>query len=214
MLFACWSVKGGSGTTVVAAALALLLTDSSHVLLVDASGDLPAVLGVPDVDGPGLADWLAADEVAPDALGRLMVDAAPGLQLLPWRGGPAPPPGVDADRLLAALATEHRPVVVDCGSTGSPFALGLAASASMSLLVLRPCFLALRRALAAPVRPSGVILVAEPGRALTRHDVEDVLNVPVRAELAWCEAVARAVDGGLSRSRLPRSLVKTLKEAA
>jgi MinD-like ATPase involved in chromosome partitioning or flagellar assembly len=214
MLFACWSVKGGSGTTVVAAALALLLAESAPngVLLVDLGGDLATVLGTND-DGPGLADWLSAAEVSGDALSRLAVDAAPGLELLPWRGGLAPPAG-DPDRLLDALAADSRTVVADCGSSASHLGLGVAASATVSLLVMRPCFLALRRALAAPVRPSGVVLVSEPGRSLGRDDVEDVLGVPVRAEVAWSETVARAVDAGLLAGRLPRALSKSLREAA
>jgi MinD-like ATPase involved in chromosome partitioning or flagellar assembly len=215
MLFACWSVKGGSGTTVVAAALALVLAESSSegVLLVDVAGDLPAVLGLKEPEGPGLADWLAAEEVSHDALGRLLVEVAPGVQLLPWQGRSGPP-AHDPERLLAALARERRKIVVDCGSSGSPLAMGLAASAAVSLLVLRPCFLGLRRAMAAPVRPSGVVLVAEPGRTLARDDVEDVLGVPVRIEVPWSEGVARAVDAGLLAGRLPRPLARALREAA
>jgi hypothetical protein len=214
MLFACWSVKGGSGTTVVAAALALVLAESSAgVLLVDIAGDLPAALGVNDPGGPGLADWLAAEDVSADALGRLLLDVAPGVQLLPWRGGLAPPDG-SADRLLTALAQETRTIVVDCGSTGTPLALAVAASASISLLVLRPCFLGLRRAMVAPVRPSGVVLVGEPGRTLDRAYFEHTLGVPVRTEVPWTEGVARAVDAGLLAGRLPKPLAKALRDAA
>ncbi len=70
------------------------------------------------------------------------------------------------------------------------------------------------RALAAPLRPSGVVLVSEPGRALGAKDVEDVLGVPVRAEVTVEAAVARAVDAGLLASRLPRSLERALRRAA
>jgi MinD-like ATPase involved in chromosome partitioning or flagellar assembly len=215
MLLACWSVKGGSGTTVVAAALAVVLARSSSagVLLVDAAGDLPAALGMVDPPGPGLADWLAAEDVSADALRRLAVAAAPGVELIPWLGGPAPP-ATDPDRLVAALATEHRSVVVDCGSSGGSLAMSVASSATLSLLVLRPCYLALRRALAAPIRPSGVILVNEPGRTLAREDVEDVLGVPVRAEVPWSDGVSRAVDAGVLGHRLPRALARSMKDAA
>ena len=47
----CWSVKGGSGTTVVAATLALSCPTAS--LLVDLDGELPAVLGLPEPSGQG-----------------------------------------------------------------------------------------------------------------------------------------------------------------
>ena len=62
----CWSAKGGSGTTVVAAALALGSAVDS--LLVDVDGELPAALGVPEPCGQGLSDWFASD--APD--GRVL----------------------------------------------------------------------------------------------------------------------------------------------
>src|SRR5205823_4979023 len=44
MLISCWSVKGGSGTTVVAAAIALALARSAPVVLADFGGDAPTVL--------------------------------------------------------------------------------------------------------------------------------------------------------------------------
>jgi hypothetical protein len=56
--------------------------------------------------------------------------------------------------------------------------------------------------------------VREPGRALTRRDVEEVLGVPVRAEVDVDPAVARAVDAGLLASRLPRALERGLRNAA
>nr|MBA3268215.1 hypothetical protein [Acidimicrobiia bacterium] len=55
MLIACWSPKGGSGTTVVATALGLILAGSEgSSLLVDLAGDVPATLGLPEPAGPGL----------------------------------------------------------------------------------------------------------------------------------------------------------------
>lgn len=217
MLIACWSPKGGSGTTVVACGLAAALArsvPSPGVLLADLSGDAAAVLGVADPGGPGLAGWLAAgSDVGAGALARLEVDAGSGLSLLAWRPpGPEIVPGAGrADALLDALSADRRPVVADCGLAASGAGLALAAGAEVSLLVLRPCYLALRRALAAPVRPSGVVLVTEPGRALGRRDVEEVLGVPVRAEIAVDDAVARAVDAGLLGRRLPRSLERALR---
>ena len=216
MLIACWSVKGGSGTTVVATALALLHARAGGALVADLVGDVPAALGLPDPAGPGLAAWLAAaDDVGADALERLAVSVAPGLDLLAT--GPPDPaagrPGRGA-ALAAALATRDRAVVVDAGSSPTGAALDIAAAAAVSLLVVRPCFLALRRAVAAPVRPSGVVLVREPGRSLGRRDVEDALSVPVCAEVDLEPAVARAVDAGLLAARLPRSLAHALRHAA
>src|SRR4051812_22888747 len=138
MLVACWSVKGGSGTTVVTAALGLAL--ASHApgaLLVDLAGDLPAALGVAEPDGPGLADWLGAGaDVPSDALARLEVEVGPGLALLPM-GGPLPEAPARAEELAALLASESRVVVADCGSSPCATALSLAGAAGLSLLVLR-----------------------------------------------------------------------------
>lgn len=217
MFITCWSVKGGSGTTVVATALALLCAPRTPdgAVLVDLVGDVPLVLGVPEPIGPGIADWLAApDDVGADALGRLAVDAVPGLAVVPAGGKHDPPRPGRGIALAAALAADARTVVVDAGSSPAGAALDLVSGASTSLLVLRPCYLALRRAVAAPVRPSGVVLVREPGRALGRHDVEDALQVPVRAEIDVEPAVARAVDAGLLATRLPRSLAHGLRNAA
>ncbi|MBK5222152.1 MAG: hypothetical protein JJE52_04615 [Acidimicrobiia bacterium] len=213
----CWSAKGGSGTTVVAVSLALVLAarPGPGVLLVDLAGDAPAALGLPDPSGPGVAAWSAAGaEVPADALARIEVAVAPGLDLLPRGDGPGMV-GDRAELLVALLGADDRTVVVDCGtlSTGSA-ELAVAAAATTSLLVTRPCYLALRRAVAAPIRPSGAVLVNEPGRALDRGDIEAVLGVPVVAEVATDPSVARAVDAGLLASRLPRSLQRSLRGAA
>ncbi len=215
MLVACWSAKGGSGTTVVAAALALSFARApGGAVLADLAGDAPCVLGLPEPDGPGLADWLRAGDAVPaDALKRIESEAAPGLALLP-RGTGAVEASTRADVLASLLLGDARTVVADCGVGPAGAAHSVAAAASVSLLVVRPCYVALRRALAAPLRPSGVILVSEPGRALGAGDVEDVLGVPVRAEVAVEPSVARAVDAGLLSSRLPRSLERALRRAA
>jgi len=86
--------------------------------------------------------------------------------------------------------------------------------ASVSLLVLRPCYLALRRATTLTSRPTGIVLVREPGRALGRREVEDVTGVRVMAEVDVEPSIARAVDAGLLASRLPRGLSRPLRAAA
>lgn len=215
MLVACWSSKGGSGTTVVASTLALLLARRSAdgALIVDLAGDVPATLGLPDPVGPGVAGWLAAGpDVPADALTRLEQTAGQGLALL--QRGLGPLNEARADVLSTLLATDARPVVADCGTDPQGVALALAAAASRSILVTRPCFLSLRRALTLPLRPSEVVLLKEPGRALTRSDVEDCVGARVVAEVDVDPLVARAVDAGLLATRLPRSLAKELGRAA
>ncbi len=81
MVTLCWAAKGGSGTTVVAAALALSSPRPS--LLVDLDGEIPAVLGLPEPDRPGVSEWLASD-TSPDHLAELLVDIGPRVWLLPW----------------------------------------------------------------------------------------------------------------------------------
>ncbi len=208
-MFLCWSAKGGSGTTVVSAALALVLSHRHPALLVDLAGDSPAALGLAEPSGPGVADWLASPTSDAAALHRLAIAATDTLRLLS-RGSIA----VGHDRFgeLAAALAGHAEVVIDAG-TGVP-PPELVAAATHNLLVTRPCYLALRRAVATGVQPTGIVLVGEPGRALTARDVERSLGAPVVAELQYDPAVARAVDAGLLAARLPRSLAHSLRNAA
>jgi hypothetical protein len=156
--------------------------------------------------------------VATDALARIEEPAAGGLHLL--RRGPGPLTPEAAPLLAGVLVSDRRPVVVDCGrivdDEGDDVACRatVAAAADRSLLVLRPCFLALRRAVDAPIRATGVVLVREEGRALGRSDVEDALGLPVVAQVRTSAAVARAVDAGLLAAALPPKLAKDLAGAA
>ena len=84
MLTVCWSPKGGSGTSVVAAALAVQTAAAGReCLLVDLAGDQPAILGLPSTDGQGLTDWLTAPDVPVDALRSLELPVADRLRILP-----------------------------------------------------------------------------------------------------------------------------------
>lgn len=205
-MITCWSSKGGSGTTVVAAALATILAgDDGSALLVDLAGDVPAALGLPE-PVRGLTSW------GPGAdLSRFTVEAGPRLNVLP-RGPGDLPPGIGT--ALAMALSLRGQVVVDAGLVAEGPAVDLAMAATASLLVVRPCFLALRRAVAAPLRPSGVVLVDEPGRSLGPSDVEAALGVPIVAVVPWDPAVARRVDAGLLGSALPRGLARALRRAA
>ena len=215
----CWSVKGGSGTTVVAAALAL--TSEPPVILVDLAGDQPAVLGLPEPTGPGVGDWLASDAPA-NHLADLAIEVAHGVRLIP-RGRPDQGAGLRTDEadpirlqrwdeLISALTADRVHLIVDAGTGEPPEVLN--ESAERSLLVTRACYLALRRAVNSTTRPTGVVLVSEAGRALRANDVEAALNADIVAEVAVDPAVARAVDAGLLAARLPRALRRDLGGAA
>ena len=225
MVTLCWAAKGGSGTTVVAAGLALSSRRSS--LLVDLDGEIPAVLGVPEPDRPGVADWLGS-EAPPDQLANLMIEIGPHTWLLPWcaaaRRATTPTPSPHRrdgsedrwDELGRWLHDWSRhgdcDVTVDAG-TGEP-PTGLVTHADRSLLVTRPCYLSLRRAVRSTLRPTGVVLVDEPGRALSQRDVEHALGVAVEATVSLDPAVARAVDAGLLATRLPRVISRELRQVA
>jgi hypothetical protein len=154
-------------------------------------------------------------------LARIEQPLGPRLSLV-GRGRGALVDPARAEVLAAVLAADRRRVVIDCGrvavgvSSSESGEVGrvLAATATHSLLVVRPCYLALRRAVAMSFRPSGVVLVHEPGRALEPADIEDVLGVPVVAVVRHDPAVGRAVDAGLLGARMPASLVKALRRAA
>ena len=205
----CWAAKGGSGTTVVAATLALSCPTDS--LLVDLDGELPAVLGLPEPSGQGVADWLGVRRPARRA-------RRPRRLRRPHH--PADPPGCRAGRPATRPAGPSSwrgwPPARRRSSTPAP---GRRRSTSLdgdvrSLLVTRACYLALRRAVAAPCRPDGVVLVAEPGRALRAADVERAVGAPVVAAVSHDPAIARAVDAGLLAARLPRLLARELRGAA
>jgi hypothetical protein len=224
MVVVCWSVKGGVGTTVVAAALALAATRRGKtVLLVDLAGDLASVLGV-DGSGIGVSDWCCASGGAGvEALDRLTVEVAGGTRLL-VRGGSSWSEAVP-ERLVGLgddLAARPGVVVVDAGDlwtaappVGPPAGLvdPLLGVAERSLLVTRACYLGLRRLSRQERRPTEVVLVVEPGRALDRHDVEAVVGAPVTIRVPMDPAVARSVDAGLLARRIPRSLIRAVESS-
>ncbi len=217
MLLACWSAKGGSGTTVVSVALASVLGGSSPggALLVDLAGDVPSVLGLPEPNGPGVAGWLAAGpDVPADALHRLEHEGPGGVRLLPL--GTAGPSAVTgrADVLAALLAADRRPVVVDCGSAVTAVVRAVVSAATESLLVVRPCYLSLRSAQRSSLRSTGLVVVCGDGRAIGSEDVSAALGVAVVAEVGADPQVARAVDAGTLGHRLPRSLRRSLRHVA
>ncbi|NLD76737.1 MAG: hypothetical protein GX643_08720 [Acidimicrobiales bacterium] len=219
MITACWSLKGGSGTTVVSAGLALSHQRrfGERALLVDLAGDLPLVLGMPEPSGPGVTEWLAAGSSAPpDALARLEQRVGPGLTLL--HRGEGDLSAASADLLLQVLTASGRTVVVDCGVVVPGWSVSVArqvaAEANRSLLVTRPCYLALRRADVLPITPSGVVVVRESWRHLTDRAVAEHVNAPVVLTVDVDPAVARAVDSGLLVSRLPRRFVDGMRAVA
>jgi len=214
VLLALWSPKGGSGTSVLAAACASVLARSGGCRLVDLAGDQPAVLGLGTDPETGVAQWLAAGPEAPvDALARLATEVAPGLHLIA-AGAPrvlAPAAAAEAGAALgAALAAAEWPCVVDAGRADTPAARMVVEVADASVIVLRGCYLSLRRAVHHPLtrRAVGVAFVDEPGRALGPNEVREVLERPVLTRVPVRGPIARAVDAGVIAVRTPEPLAR------
>jgi hypothetical protein len=100
------------------------------------------------------------------------------------------------------------PVLVDCGTARDPAARAVVEVADVAVLVLRGCYLALRRAVHAPPleHTAGVVLLEEPGRSLGVSEIAEVLDLPVLTRVPVKEGIARAVDAGVLPTRLPDQL--------
>lgn len=199
-----WGAKGGVGTSTVAAGIAL--SDYRPTTLIDLDGDLPAVLGLREPNGPGVTEWFNSDAPA-DALDGLTLDANPSTRLLP-RGNQPLNAAPERWRDLIGWAESHGPVIVDAGVGAPPTPIPDGAN---NILVTRACYLALRRAIAEQGHADGVVLVTEPGRALGRQDVEAALGTRVIAEVSTDPSIARMIDAGLISGRLPPSLQRDVE---
>ena len=141
-MYACWSIKGGSGTTVFASALALLLAEHhGEATVIDMGGDVPSVLGMAELAGTGIRDWLSSTDRDPQGLVDLRVAATSRLHVIPT-GSASSFDNSALDDLVQSVTDQQ--VVVDFGSLQPPDSVRRAARADW--LVVRPCYLALRRA--------------------------------------------------------------------
>jgi Mrp family chromosome partitioning ATPase len=214
VFLALWSPKGGSGTSVVAASLALVAASRGRTRLADLGGDQPAILGLPaEPPAPGAVDglsgWLAAGpSAATEWLDALATPVAPDLSLLPLGSGPLDSADPEAGAALAVALRDGATTILDAGAASGPAGRGAAEVSDRLFVVLRPCYLALRRAVDDPRLASsvGAILVDEPGRVLDADDVAAVLSVPVVGRFPVRPEIARAVDAGVLRDRLPAAL--------
>ncbi|MFT7476086.1 MAG: hypothetical protein ACI81L_003034 [Verrucomicrobiales bacterium] len=220
MFWSLCSSKGGVGTSVVAAAVAIELAKSSldrEVVLVDFGGDQPDILGVAQEDIPGdpvgVVDWLTSnDDVGIDAIDNLLIEVGPQIRVLPMgrrsliAAGPIEPKR--CGELVSGLGSRYL-VVADIGvladGISSPGAL-IAAAGDRITAVLQACYLSLRRAGRLPVLVDDVVEVVEGGRSMSTLDVELVMGRPVSARITRDPRVGRAVDIGTLTTRLPRSL--------
>jgi hypothetical protein len=112
---------------------------------------------------------------APLPLPGEAVEVTPGLQLAGLDGPRSEVTVIDAGRATTAPTLEGECLAVVRG----------------------PCYLALATLVSLSLRLDGVVLLAEPGRALWAEDVTAVLDVPVVASVPIHPAVARTIDAGL-----------------
>ena len=211
--------QGRVGVSSVAAMTGVTLSQQGRaVRLVDLCGELPALFGL-DEPVEGLASWSIEFEASGGDFDDLSVELDPALSMVA-RGL-----GRLRSDLLGGLFrwVESSPadVVVDAGtlwpddeSASWPTRSALVTAADLSVLVTRPCFLSMRRAMqmstTTPLRPDCAVLVVEAGRELTRVDCERVLRVPVVAEVPVEPEIAAAVDAGTVLTRTPAAVAVEL----
>jgi hypothetical protein len=223
----CWSPKGGSGTTVVAATIAL--ASPRPTLLIDLAGDLPACLGTaepaPGRDrwrgGPdGILDWLRSD-AGPDRLDDLAQTVDDGLVLIRRGHRDVDGPPIRAERWQALadhIVGRTGDTVIDLGTLddGRHQTGPLWRTVDRRLMVIRQCYLALRTATRSPALlrgdgdtpgTDGAILVTEADRALGVADIQRCIDVPIVAVAPLDKNVSRAVDAGLMLTRRPQALL-------
>jgi cellulose biosynthesis protein BcsQ len=205
------SPKGGCGTSVVAASLAIVSSSSSPTLLVDLAGDQAAILGMPEPP-IGLSDW--ANGMTYREFDEIVSLCHDNLHLAPTGSFDFEILNANAwGNLLRALSLKHSEgcnIIVDLGRADIP--LALRKIVDTCYLVTRPCYLALRRAVDLETAFSGVIVVNEPDRVLTSRDVESVLKLKCVAEIPYTSEISRRVDSGLLKSRLPMVLQSVLSQ--
>lgn len=215
------SPKGGVGVSILAAAVASELSKHQRVTLVDFGGDQADIFGLdrPRGSAPGLAEWFDADtSVGVEALSNLEVEVTPTLRLIP--AGLRPVGGDLAPERCAQLVADlggTGTVLADVGVIGADVFAGssvVVAASDRSTLVVRSCYLTLRRAQRLPLVFDDVVEIVEGGRALQTLDIEAALGRPVTSRTPIDPAVARAVDAGLFPRRIPRQLRRVVRDLA
>jgi hypothetical protein len=191
--------KGGQGTTTVAASLAVTAARCNRrVVLIDTGGDAASILDHPPT-------------TPADDLSSGIAEASPidGVELVHL-----PADRIDADtvRTVSELATNSTAVIVDAGVDPAVVRqFDAVRPRPQRLLVVRPCYLAIRRAAAVPYTPDHIVLVRERLRSLTTDDVERALSLPVTT-VDHDPVIARAIDAGLLVTHAHRHLGKPLRQ--
>ncbi len=182
---------------------------STRTILVDLGGDIPAILGM-DEPSIGLSEWISQPSM--HDFDDVLIEAAPGLSVLA-RGRALLPESRSGAWSRAILELSSRcaqgsMIVVDAGR--EPIAHDWKPHVTRTLLIVRPCYLALRRARLAESSFDGVVAVTEPDRVLTVADIGSVLGVDVVAHVPMTGDIARRIDAGVTLTRPPKQLIDVL----
>ncbi len=177
MIVHLYSLKGGQGCSVTAA---LMMLGSTNTLLVDRAphSDQEAILGLAPSDY-----W---DDGEPVNIGN------DGNQVCRVH-----------DDMEDPFLAGHDHVIVDHSLWDWTTESGWSRQRHRMLMVIRNDYLSVRRAVAHIIKPDGIIVVAEPGRALQSADIEHALDAPVLINVNIDPTIARSVDAGLLVTRTP-----------
>ena len=107
-------------------------------------------------------------------------------------------------------------VIIDGGRGEHPLFSWFQRRGAASWMVLRGCYLGLRRAAQSRARhgvPDAVVWISEPGRAIRARDADKVLRAPIVADVPWRPVIARTTDAGLSLTRPNDVIAKALAPA-
>ncbi len=143
MFLALCSPKGGSGTSVVAASLALVAATRGPARLADLGGDQAAILGLaaaPAAPGAvdGLSGWLAGGpSAATEWLDGLALPVSPGLTLLPRGSGLLEAASPEAGAALAVARGDGAKRILDAGTSACAAAREVPDVAELLRVVLR-----------------------------------------------------------------------------
>ena len=190
--------KGGQGTTTVAASLAVTATRGDRrVVLIDTAGDAACILNQPPTPP---ADDLAGARVTASVNGIVLVHL------------PAERIDTNTVRTVSKLAADDATIIIDAGVDPAVVRrFHRVRPRPLRVLVVRPCYLAVRRAAAVPYTPDHVVLVRERLRSLTPDDIERALALPVTT-VDHDPVLARAIDAGLLATHAHRRLGRPLRQ--
>lgn len=200
--------RGGQGTTTVATVLAVLSAGHRPTVLTTTQvDDVCALTGIPR-PGPSSTTSICPNLTLTSAAHLTGDVHGEPIRGVGGNGGTDMTPHL-ADGRSANGAGCWQPgvSVVDLGrleqqsDADSP---GREPEVVRWLVVRGPCYLSLRAAVEHRWEPDGIVLLTEPGRALSAADVSDVLGAPVVAQVPVEPAVARVIDAGLLLARLRR----------